>query len=449
MREKPDMITGRPTPVMLAFAMPILLGNLFQQLYNTVDAVVVGRYNGEAALAAIGVANPVMSVAIFFLFGVCMGISVLLAQFYGARDWPRFKAEVSTSLIAGGLFTLAISAVCLAVSGPVLRLTRTPPEIFADANAYLRIISCGLIFSFLYNFYASALRATGDSRTPFYFLLFSSALNIALDVAFVGALGMGVRGAAVATVLSQAASSLLCVLYVYGRGSALALRGADFTFDAGLLRTTAGYSWASALQQTFLYVGRLLIQTVINPLGTSVIAGYNAATRIEAFAISTHQALGDSEATFCAQNMGAGKPDRVRAGFWGAMRFGLLYSAALCAVLYFAAPGVMGLFSGGGEAEMIGVGVYYLRFMLPFYFLTGVNNAMQGMFRGVGLLRVTAACTGLQILWRVVLSYLFVPVYGMPAVCLSVGSGWVLMSAVEGVFVRRYFAAHPLESEAD
>ena len=437
-----DMTQGSPTPVMLSFAVPILLGNLFQQFYNTVDAIVVGQYEGEAAIAAIGVANPIMSIAIFFLFGVCIGISVLLAQLYGAQDWDTFRLETSTALIGGLVFSIGFSLFCFLLAEPLLRITQTPPDILEPARGYLQIISLGLVFSFLYNFCAAGLRATGDSRAPFLFLLCSSLLNIALDIAFVGGLGMGVQGAAAATVLSQAVSCLLSVVYIYRTRSILALRRGQFRFDMGLMKKTASYSWASALQQTFIYIGRLLVQTVVNTFGTSVIAGYNSAVRIEGFLLSTQQAMGDSEATFCAQNAGARRLDRVRAGFWGANKFNLAYSVLLGVLLAVFAPALIRLFTNSGQAEMIPTGVFYLRFMIPFYMLSGVTNAMQGMFRGIGMLRLTAACTALQIVWRIIFSYLFGFQFGLPAICLATGTGWVIMVIVEGVYVKRYFDSH-------
>ncbi len=437
-----DMTQGRPTPVMLSFAIPILLGNLFQQFYNTVDAIVVGQYEGESAIAAIGVANPIMSIAIFFLFGACVGISVLLAQLYGAQDWETFQLEVSTSLIGGLIFSIVFSLFCFLLAEPLLQLTQTPPDILVPAREYLQIISLGLVFSFLYNFCAAGLRSTGDSRAPFFFLLCSSLMNIVLDVAFVGGLGMGVKGAAIATVLSQAASCLLSIVYIYRTRSILALGRNQFRFDTGLMKKTVSYSWASALQQTFIYIGRLLVQTVVNTFGTSAIAGYNSAVRIEGFLLSTQQAMGDSEATFCAQNLGAGKLDRVRAGFWGTNKFNFAYSILLGIGLAVFAPALIGLFTNSGQAEMIPTGVFYLRFMIPFYMISGVTNAMQGMFRGIGMLRLTAACTGLQIVWRIIFSYLFGFRFGLPAVCLATGTGWVLMVIGEGFYVKRYFATH-------
>nr|WP_162990735.1 MATE family efflux transporter [Maliibacterium massiliense] len=439
MQKQRDMTSGRITPTLIQFAIPVLLGNLFQQFYNTVDAVIVGQVLGKDALAAVGVANPIMSIAIFFLFGVCIGIGIILAQLYGAKAYDQFKIQTSTSLIGGGTFTIVFSILCMALSLPLLKMIKTPEAIIGDANGYLQIIFAGLIFSFLYNFYASALRATGDSRTPFLFLLISSLINVGLDLLFVAQFGMGVRGAALATIIAQGISSLLCVAFVYFKKPLIALKRREWIFKKSILVNTIRYSWASALQQTFVYIGRLLIQGVVNPFGTDTIAAFNAAMRVEAIITTPFDAMSNATSTFCAQNVGAKRHERVFAGYKRAALIDLAVALAASALLYALAPQVMYLFVDEAEMGVITIGAEFLRLMCFFYFLLSQTFIMQGMFRGVGKLKITLFTTTTSIVIRVLGSFLLVPRMGLTGVCYASALGWVFMIAVEVVCMRRYY----------
>ncbi|WP_312642550.1 MATE family efflux transporter [Hydrogenoanaerobacterium sp.] len=437
---KYSMVSGNPAKAIITFATPMILGNIFQQLYNTADAVIVGQFIGEDALASVGVANPIMSIVIFFIFGICVGMSVLMAQLYGAADYKGFKEEASTSLIAGLVFTVALSVLCWFLSKPILVLTKTPPEILGDADRYLKIIFVGLIFSFLYNYYSAALRAMGDSKTPFLFLLLSSVLNVVLDIFFIQSLHTGVEGAAIATVISQAVSSILCILYVYRKIPLLALKRREFIFQKSILVKTINYSWISAVQQTFLYVGRLLVQGAVNPFGTSVIAAYNAATRVEGFVLAPFDSMSASISTYCAQNMGAGLKHRIKSGYKIGTVINIIYSLVACAVLFLFAPQIMQLFVNANEASsVIKVGSEYLQMMAFFYILAGMTYIMQGFFRGVGRLKITMVTTGSQILIRVILSYLLVPKLGVSGVCYATLIGWIFMVLFEGTCAKQYF----------
>ncbi|RPF49069.1 putative MATE family efflux protein [Hydrogenoanaerobacterium saccharovorans] len=438
--KKHTMISGNPTRAIITFAIPMILGNIFQQLYNTADAVIVGQFIGENALASVGVANPIMSIVIFFIFGICVGMSVLMAQLYGAKDYSGFKKEASTSLIAGLVFTVVLSVLCCILSKPILVLTKTPAEILNDADLYLKIIFIGLIFSFLYNYYSAALRAIGDSKTPFLFLLLSSVLNVVLDIFFIKVLHTGVEGAAIATVISQAVSSILCVIYVYRKIPLLALKRNEFIFEKSILVKTINYSWVSAVQQTFLYVGRLLVQGAVNPFGTSVIAAYNAATRVEGFVLAPFDSMSASTSTYCAQNMGAGLNHRMKSGYKICTVINVIYSLVACAVLFFFSPQIMALFVNANEsASVITVGCEYLQLMAFFYILAGMTYIMQGFFRGVGKLKITMITTGSQILIRVILSYILVPKFGVSGVCYATLVGWIFMFLFEGTCAKQYF----------
>ncbi len=434
-----DMKHGNPTPVILSFAVPVILGNVFQQLYNTVDSVIVGRFQGETALAAIGVANPIMSIAIFILFGICVGVSVLLAQLYGAEKYTEFQEEVSTALIFGIIFSLILSVGFFFASKPILILTKTPAEIIEPASKYLKIISIGLIFTFFYNFYSSALRSIGNSKTPFWFLVISSVVNVLLDLLFVVGLDMGVTGAAIATVLAQGLSSVLCVFYVYKGGSLLSLKWENLIFKRSLLGRTMEYSWTTAMQQTFLYVGRLLIQSVINGFGTSSIAAFNSSIRIEALAYTPMDGLSNSSSTFYAQNAGANLPARIRKGLFSCFIMAILYSFFIGTVLYFIPHHIMGLFVEHTEVNVIKIGALYLRKMSFFYIIGGCMYILQGFFRGIGKLKISFFATSSQIIIRVVLAHLLAPSLEIVGVCYATIIGWIWMFSFEGILTLLYF----------
>lgn len=434
-----DMTEGKTSKILITFAIPMVFGNIFQQLYNTTDAVIVGRFIGKNALAAVGVANPIMSIAIFFLFGICIGTSVLMAQLFGAGKFKALKREVSTALIAGIIFTIFLSIVCILLSRQILILTNTPKDIINDAETYLKIIFSGLIFSFLYNFYSSALRSIGDSRTPLIFLLISCVINGILCILFIGVFKFGVAGSAIATVIAQAISSLLCIIYVYKKIPLIRINKGEFIMDKPLLKRTIQFSWVSALQQTCLYIGRMLVQGVVNPFGTNAIAAYNSVTRVDAFMLSPGDAFAASIATYSAQNKGAGKPERIIDGFKKGNLIITLYGVITSSIVFAGAIPIMKMFVSGTETQVVSIGVEYLKNMSLFYVLAGFCNIFQGLFRGVGKLRVTLFATIMQIAIRVALSYAFAPYMGIKSVCYAIVAGWIFMITYEGLSCRKYF----------
>jgi putative MATE family efflux protein len=436
---KGDMTQGNTAKILITFAVPMVLGNIFQQLYNTTDAIIVGRFIGKNALAAVGVANPIMSIAIFFIVGICIGTSVLMSQLFGAGKLDILKKEISTGLIVGAAFTIVMSLVCIFLSRWVLIATGTPSEILNDADLFLKIIFSGLIFSFLYNFYSSALRSIGDSKTPLIFLIVSCILNGILAAVLVVFFKLGIAGSAIATVISQGVSSALCIAYVYIKIPLMSLRPKDLTVDKPLLKKTIQYSWVTALQQTWLYIGKLLVQDVVNPFGTSAIAAYNSATRVDAFILAPGDSFSASASTYTAQNRGAKKWDRLIEGYKKSTLIITIYSVTTSAIIFFGADWVMRLFVSGSETEVVKIGVQYLKLMSLFYILSGFNNIFQGFFRGVGKLRITLIATIMQITARVGLSYAFAPYVGVSSVVYATAIGWIMMASYEGLCLKGYF----------
>ncbi len=437
-RGRADMLTGNAAVAIALFGFPVMLGNLAQQLYNTSDAVIVGRVLGPHALAAISVASPVAFLVIFFFFGISVGISLLLALTYGSGDMALLRRQESTTLIAGVVFTLCFSALCIVAAEPVLEMIRTPPELIPDAKRYLNMVFLGLVAYFLNQYCAAVLRAIGNSRVPFLFLLLTATLHISLGVLLVGFMGFGLEGTALASLLAQGISALGCGFYIYRREPLLALKPSELTFHRSLLRQAISYSWATAFQQIVIYLGRFLVQGMVNPFGASVITGYNAATRVEGFVISPFGGFSTATATYTAQNLGARQYRRIHQGFSVSLVLILSYGILASAVVFFQAPAIMGLFLGEGSTEAITApGVVYLRHMAFFYFLGGTGEAIQGFFRGMGRTDLALWGSSAQILTRLVISWFLIPAMGVPGICWATMAGWLVIATGGGLYGRR------------
>ena len=426
-----DMTKGNIPKHLVGFAIPLILGNLFQLSYNAADSIIVGRFVGTNALAAVGTANPIMNIAMFFIIGICMGASVLMSDFFGQGDIKKLKREISTTFISGFIFTVIIIITCVILTRPILLMINTPIEILSDATSYLRIIFCGLAFTFLYNVYAATLRSMGDSKTPLLFLVVSSILNVIMDIIFVVYLHMGVNGAAIATVTAEMISSVLCITYAYVKFPILRFSRRELIIDKALLKITINYSWVTAMQQTCLYVGKVFVQGAVNPLGVEAIATFNAVNRVDDFAFTPEQSISHGMTTFLAQNRGAKKNERIKQGFWYGMKIESLYWLIILVVVYFGAPHIMNLFVPQRDSKVVELGVTYLEMMAFFYLLPSWTNGIQGYFRGMGDLKITLRSTFIQIVGRVVFTYILAPKYGIVGVALACLAGWIIMLAYE------------------
>ncbi|MEG1575741.1 MAG: MATE family efflux transporter, partial [Clostridium sp.] len=281
-----DMTQGNITKHMLVYAVPLMFGNLFQQLYQTVDSIIVGQFNGKEALASIGAAGPIMNILIFLIVGLSMGASILMAEQFGAKNYQTLKEEMSTSVVSGFLLTVVLSILAFFGSELFIQITQTPAEIAPMAAEYLKIISIGLIFTFFYNILSAGLRAIGDSKAPLYVLLFTTVVHIILALVLVGNLRMGVYGAAYATVISQGISAVILLFYIHRKVPYLRLSFSELHINMTLLKKTIDFSSISALQQTMLYVGRLLVQSGINTLGVDAVAAFNAVSIIDSYVLA-------------------------------------------------------------------------------------------------------------------------------------------------------------------
>ena len=434
-----DLTTGKIMPILVNFTVPLVLGNLFQLTYNAVDSIIVGHFVGKEALAAVGICNPVSTLMILFLNGLCMGASILMGIQYGARDYETLHRQISTTMLSGAIFSFFLTVVCVMFAVPILLLLQVDPSIMDMTVQYLRIIFLGLMFTFLYNFFSSTLRALGDSASPLYFLIISAILNIFGDLFFVIVLKAGSNGCAVSTVLSEALCCLFCIIYIQKKVPILRLGKKWLVFDAGLLKKTIAYGWASAMQQATVQMGKIAIQALVNTMGVSVAAAFAVVNRIDDFAITPEQNIAHAMTALMAQNKGAGKKDRMREGFRCGMILELVYGAAVMLIcLGFARP-LMALFVK--DEEVIGHGVVYLHLIAVMYILPAITNAIQGFFRGIGDLKVTLMSSFTNMTVRVIAAAPMILLwnFGIEALPYSYLAGWIAMLLVETPLMLRIY----------
>ena len=434
-----DLTTGKIMPIFVNFTVPLVLGNLFQLTYNAVDSIIVGHFVGKEALAAVGICNPVSTLMILFLNGLCMGASILMGIQYGAKDYETLHRQISTTLLSGAVFSFFLTLVCVIFAVPILLLLQVDPSIMDMTVQYLRIIFLGLMFTFLYNFFSSTLRALGDSASPLYFLIISAILNIFGDLFFVIVLKAGSNGCAISTVLSEALCCLFCIIYIQKKVPILRLGKKWLVFDARLLKKTIAYGWASAMQQATVQMGKIAIQALVNTMGVSVAAAFAVVNRIDDFAITPEQNIAHAMTALMAQNKGAGKNDRMREGFRCGIILELVYGAAVMLIcLGFARP-LMSLFVK--DEEVIGHGVVYLHLIAVMYILPAVTNALQGFFRGIGDLKVTLMSSFTNMTVRVIAAAPMVLLwnFGIEALPYSYLAGWIAMLLVETPLMLRIY----------
>lgn len=427
-----DMTQGSITRQLISYSVPLILGNLFQLTYNAVDSIIAGRFIGKEALAAEGMASPVMNLVILGISGICMGAGVLMSEFFGAKHLEKLKREMSTAVLFGLYFSLAVTGMGIIFTPALLRLLHVPEELMKMTAVYLRIIFIGAPFTYFYNALSSALKSVGDSKTPLKFLMFSSVLNGVLDLIFIGGLGFGIVCSAVTTVAAEAVSAGLSVWYVYQKIPLLRLERGEFVMDRGLLKTTLQYGSVTALQQSCQPVGKVLIQGAGNTLGVDVIAAYNAVTRIDDFACLPEQSISHGITTFVAQNRGAQKPERMKKGFGRGLLLEFGYWIGICAVVLLIRNTVLKLFVTGESAEAIAViGGQYLAIMAFFYIFPAFTNGFQGFYRGMGMMKMTLLGTFIQTSLRVIFTWLLTPSMGISGVAFACAAGWSVMLLVE------------------
>ena len=424
--EKEYLIRKRPVSALLIFALPMMLGNFFQQAYTMADSVIVGRFVGEEALAAVGASYSLTNVFISIAIGGGVGASVITSQTFGSRDYSRMKRSVSTALLSFLAISLVLGAGGLLFSRQIMVLLRTPENILQDASTYLNIYFLGLPFLFMYNVLSSMFNALGRSRIPLYLLIFSSVLNVALDIYMVTALDMGVAGVAWATLIAQGISAVLSFV-IFLRGLKSYPGKLDRLFDGRELKNMARVALPSILQQSTVSIGMMLVQSVVNSFGSQMLAGYSAAMRIESVCIVPMSAMGNAISSYTAQNIGAGKPERVRAGYRASYGIVFAIAAVICLAVQLLARPLVSLFmEEGGSTLAFETGMACTRFMGWFYVLIGLKMISDGVLRGAGDMTMFTVANLVNLGLRVVLAVTLAPRFGIQFVWMAVPVGWLI-----------------------
>lgn len=432
-----DLTIGNPQTVLWKFCLPMFGSIIFQQLYNIADSLVAGKFIGENALAAVGNSYNVTLIFIAFAFGCNIGCSVIVSRYFGAKDYCLMKTAVYTTLISSAVLCVLLMFLGLLFCDPLLAQMKTQPEIMADSALYMDIYIIGLPFLFFYNIATGIFSALGDSRTPFSFLAFSSTANIAVDILFVKCFQMGIAGVAWATFLCQGVSCILSVILILKRLAAIKTDKKAALFSSALLKKLAVIAVPSILQQSFISVGNILIQRVINSFGISVTAGYAAAVKLNNLVITSFTTLGNGMSNFTAQNIGAGIPDRVRSGLRAGLR--LVWCICVPIVLLYLCFGryLLLLFMDSASAEALHTGRQFLCILSPFYFVISAKLVTDGVLRGAGAMKAFMAATFTDLILRVVLAFGFSGLLGATGIWCAWPVGWTIATAMSLYFYKR------------
>ena len=443
--KKYNMLTDKPGRSLFFFALPMILGNLFQQFYTTVDSIIVGQFVGEDALAAVGASYSLTTVFIMIAIGGGIGASVITSQYLGAGIYRKMKTSVSTALISFLILSLVLSVIGLLGNKAILSGLNTPENILSDAVLYLEIYFLGLPFLFMYNILSSIFNALGKSRTPLYLLIFSSLLNIGMDLVMVRVFLLGVAGVAIATVIAQGLSAvisfclLLRLLGTYREETSTKetdaeKRGVEETdadtaqrklYDFSMLGNMIKVAIPSMVQQSIVSIGMLLVQSVVNGFGSSVLAGYTAGMRIESICIVPMIATGNAVSTFTAQNLGAGQSERVRRGYLAGVRMVAAFAVLTCLILtIFHEPIINAFLEEGSDAAAFATGNAYLTFIAFFFVCIGMKAITDGVLRGAGDVVVFTLANLINLGIRVSFAFGFAGVIGVEAVWFAVPMGW-------------------------
>ena len=435
-----DLTQGKPSSVLWRFCLPLFASVIFQQLYNIADSLIAGKWIGENALAAVGNSYEITLIFIAFAFGCNMGCSVVVSRLFGAKDYDHLLTAVSTAFIMTGAVVLILMIPGLLFSEPLLKLLRTPEILLADSSAYLDIYILGLPFMFFYNVSTGIFSALGDSRTPFIFLAVSSIANIFMDILFVTAFAMGVPGVAWATFLCQGISCVLAVVFVIRRLLALPRTSRPPLFSGRLLKQIVSIAIPSTLQQSFISVGNLILQAVINGFGPGVIAGYAAAVKLNNLVITSLTTLGNGISTYTAQNLGAGQHERVHVGFKAGLKMVFIICVPFCLLYFFFGEFFMRFFLDNPTPDALSTGILFLRIVAPFYFVVAAKLVSDGILRGAGLMKPFMIATFTDLILRVVFSILFSRLFGSVGIWCSWPIGWLLGMTLSLLFYSRSFA---------
>ena len=425
MAQAKEMTSGASFPLILNFTLPLLLGNLLQQTYSLMDAAIVGKYLGINALASVGASTSVVFLILGFCTGCCSGFSIPVAQKFGARDYVTMRRFISVSLKISGVMSVALAIITSLLCAFILRTMQTPENIFDGAYAYLLITFIGIPSIFFYNLLSGIIRALGDSKTPFWFLLLSSVLNIILDLFCIIVLGWGVAGAAIATVFSQGVSSVLCYIYMNRKYEILKTTPSERRFRSDIARQLLGIGVPMGLQFSITAIGSIMLQSANNALGTACVAAFTAAMRIKMFFMCALDSLGIAMATYSGQNYGAGKPIRIWQGIKSSYVMMLVYVAAINIIIWCFAEKFALLFIDPSETEVIKDTALFLHINLSFFPLLGSLIILRYTIQGAGYTKLAMFSGVSEMVARIMVSLVVVPLFGYLGVCYGDPTAWL------------------------
>ncbi|MBQ8567639.1 MAG: MATE family efflux transporter [Oscillospiraceae bacterium] len=419
-----DLTEGKPSSVLLKFSLPMLWSAVFQQLYNICDSIIAGKFAGEEALAAIGSSYPVTQIFMSFALGSSVGASVIISQLFGAKKNTQLKTAVSTCYISFSVLSIILTVCGIFFSSPMLSALGTPDNIFTGAAAYLKIYLGGMLFVFMYNACTAIFNALGDSKTPLYLLIASSVINVVLDLLFVAVYHWGVSGAAWATFISQAAASVTAFIILNKRLEKINTPNEPERFSWNTLYSIAQLAVPSILQHCFVSVGNLFIQSLVNSFGSTVVAGYSAAIKLNTFAVTAFHTLGNGISNFTAQNIGAGKYERVPQGFKAGCVIGIFVALPFTLTYIILGKPLLGLFTDDPMGGAVDVGMEFLSITSPMFFTICIKLAADAVQRGAGKMRYFMISTFTDLIIRVVLAYILVEKFGSQGIWMSWPFGW-------------------------
>lgn len=436
--ETTSMTEGSPVKLILAFSAPLLLGNIFQQLYNLVDSTVVGRFVGANALAAVGAPGTIMALTLCLCFGLTNGAGIIIAQCFGAKNYNQLKATIGALICIISITALVLMIIGIAGAPFFLRLVSTPDEIINDAVLYMRIVMIGTPFSMAYNGASAILRNMGDSKTPLLMLMLSSFFNIVLDLIFVLAFGMAVMGVGIATVISQAVSAAACLIYMRRYKNELHLDGLKIRFNRRCAKQIFKTGVPTALQSCMISLGTLSVQRLINSFGTQAVAAYTASTKIDSVAIMVVVTMGMSLAVYSGQNMGAGKVDRIKSGLYKTLALVLTYCVIMAIVMIFFGNNLLRIFLDPSEAgEAVSIGTQYLRIIGIAYFMAGIMRCYLNVVHGTGDVNISMLTGLAELAFRIIASYILVKPLGLTGLWIAIPISWGCGSLIP---VIRYYS---------
>lgn len=429
-----DLTLGKETKVMLKLTAPMIIGNLFQQLYNVADTIIVGKFIGPNALAAVGSSFSVMVLLNSIILGLCMGSTTVFSILYGAKEIDRLKNSFFISSCFIGLVTVAINFLALFFINEIIYLLNIPQEVLTVTKDYLQIILYGIIFTSAYNFFAAIMRSMGNTMIPLIFLIISAIINIILDIVFIVPFNMGVEGAAYATIIAQGVSSIGLAVYCIRRIPLIHLKRRHLHIDMNIVKMISNNSILSCIQQSVMNLGILMIQGLVNSFGVSAMAAFGAVVKIESFAYLPEQEFGNAFSVFIAQNHGAKKQGRIKNGIRSAIKIITTYGIAISVLIILLAKPLMGIFVNHSETEILQIGTQYLFSVAIFYTLIGYLFMFYGLFRGMGRPEMSIILTIISLGTRVILAYTLSVSIGLIGIWWSIPIGWALADII-GLYI--------------